>query len=113
MKDDSLVGSSFLLPPSSFRREERRMRQRDRLVSHGSRPALALLALALATLTGCARSVVTTEIEKDGKWKRTLKFYAGASQKEGQEDGPLGRSGETLDSAFVLTKGLEWKTSRA
>lgn len=67
---------------------------------------MLLSVCALAALTGCARSVVTTEIQKDGTWKRTLKFYANAPAKDGLA------LGETLDSTFILTKGAGWKTTR-
>jgi hypothetical protein len=83
------------------------MQRREQGGSLWGRRLLALSALAFAALTGCSRAVVTTEVQKDGTWKRTLKFYANAPAK----DGPA--LGETLDSTFVLTKGEGWKTSRA
>lgn len=87
-------------------------RQKTRFLVAACRAAGWMVAAA-ACLTGCARSVVTTEVQKDGSWKRTLKLYAAAPAPEGEQGGAPIPGSETLDRAFVLVKGPEWKTSRA
>jgi hypothetical protein len=68
---------------------------------------LALMGLAMIALTGCARSVVSTEVNADGTWKRTVKLYASAPAKDAMF------SGGTLDDTFVLPKGPGITATRA
>ncbi len=71
---------------------------------------VALIALGMTALTGCARSVVSTEVNADGTWKRTVKLYATAASKDAKDAAaPAG----TLDDTFALPKGPGWKTTRA
>jgi len=64
-------------------------------------PALALIALA--ALTGCARSRITTEVKANGVWTRTDSF-SGQEKKEGQMT-------PSIDDIFVLPAGSGWKSS--
>lgn len=68
---------------------------------------VALMALAMLALTGCARSVVSTEVNADGTWKRTVKLYATAAAKD------AAITSGTLDDTFALPKGEGWKITRA
>ncbi|MCS6776180.1 MAG: hypothetical protein RMJ43_01385 [Chloroherpetonaceae bacterium] len=77
------------------------------------RRMFALLLLAFGALTGCSSAVVTTEVREDGTWKRTLRLRAPSAQRDGDSTGGILLSGETLDSAFVLVRGSEWKTTRS
>jgi hypothetical protein len=72
---------------------------------------VALIAFAMTALTGCVRSVVSTEINADGTWKRTVKLYATAPAKDAAKD--AGPAAGTLDDTFALPKGPDWKTTRA
>jgi hypothetical protein len=62
---------------------------------------LAGLLSALAFLTGCARAVVTTNIQPDGAWTRTVVF-TGQEKKEDMQVTP------TLDDTFALPSGPGW-----
>ena len=65
----------------------------------------ALALLALATLTGCARSRITTEIKANGAWTRTDSF-SGQEKKEGQ-------MAPSIDDIFVLPSGDGWESTTA
>ncbi len=80
-------------------------------LSSSIRGVLAMLGLSLL-MTGCTRAVVTTDIQKDGTWKRVVKLYGVASTSSplGGAGGPM--AGMSLDKQFVLPKGEGWKTSR-
>ncbi len=66
----------------------------------------ATLVAAVALLTGCARSRVTTEIKPDGSWVRTLAF-TGQEKKEG---GP--QLGRTAEETFTYPSGSQWKSRK-
>lgn len=66
------------------------------------RPAVLIL-LALALLTGCAKSRITTEIKADGSWTRTSTF-TGQTKKEGMQ------LGSTIEDTFVVPTGDAWKS---
>ena len=64
-----------------------------------------LSALAAAfLLSGCARARVTTHIQSDGSWTRTLAL-TGQQKKEGVQATP------TLEDTFVIPSGPGWKSS--
>jgi hypothetical protein len=65
---------------------------------------LPLCLVALAALSGCARSRITTEIKAGGVWSRTVSF-TGQEKKEGQ-----GQMTPTIDDVFVIPSGAEWKS---
>ena len=57
---------------------------------------------ALALLSGCARSKITTEIRADGSWLRTVSF-TGQDKKEDMQMTPA------LEDTFVFPTGAGWK----
>jgi len=61
----------------------------------------------MMALTGCARCTVSTEVNADGTWKRTVKLYATAAAKDAMS------APGTLDDTFALPKGPGWKVTRA
>ncbi|HLJ50438.1 MAG TPA: hypothetical protein VKU01_30710 [Bryobacteraceae bacterium] len=61
------------------------------------------LFAAVALLTGCARSRITTEIKPDGSWVRTVAF-TGQEKKEGSPQ--LAR---TAEETFTFPAGSQWK----
>ncbi|MGA2186303.1 MAG: hypothetical protein ABSH47_25085 [Bryobacteraceae bacterium] len=63
---------------------------------------LSLCIAALAALSGCARSRITTEIKAGGAWTRTDSF-TGQEKKEGQ-------MAPSIDDIFVIPSGAEWKS---
>ncbi len=63
---------------------------------------IALCLAALAALTGCARSRITTEIKAGGVWTRTDSF-TGQEKKEGQMT-------PSVDEVFLLPSGAGWKS---
>ncbi len=65
---------------------------------------LSGLCFALALLTGCARSRVTTEIKSGGSWNRTVAL-TGQEKKEGQMD-----MGGSVEDAFAAPTGDGWKS---
>ena len=65
----------------------------------------ALAVAALATLTGCGRSRITTEIKGNGVWTRT-DLFSGQEKKEGQ-------MAPSIDDIFVLPSGEGWKSTTA
>src|SRR5262245_35753484 len=70
--------------------------------------ALLPLAALCAAMTGCARSLVNTEVKPDGSWTRTLTFRAPkADEKGGLSITPK------LGDVFALPTGALWKTTRA
>jgi len=68
--------------------------------------SLAILtALAAAILlSACARARVTTHIQSDGSWSRTIAL-SGQQKREGVETRP------TLEDTFVVPAGPGWKSS--
>src|SRR5690349_1420825 len=58
---------------------------------------------ALALLSGCARSKITTEIRADGSWLRTVSF-TGQDKKEDMQMTPA------LEDTFVFPTGPGWKS---
>ncbi len=65
-----------------------------------------LLALFVA-LSGCNRAVVSTEIQADGGWKRTVKLYGGSEKKDAAM--PMSMS---IDDVFQVPKGAGWQVKR-
>jgi len=63
----------------------------------------AVAMIALAALTGCARSRITTEVKARGVWTRTDSF-SGQEKKEGQ-------MAPSIDDIFVLPAGADWKSN--
>jgi len=68
---------------------------------------LSLCVAALAALTGCARSRITTEIKAGGTWVRTDTFI-GQEKKAGQDQPQMT---PTVDDVFVIPSGAEWKSN--
>jgi hypothetical protein len=66
---------------------------------------LSLFIAALAALSGCARSRITTEIRAAGAWTRTDSF-TGQEKKEGQ-------MAPSIDDIFVIPSGAEWTSHTA
>jgi hypothetical protein len=64
-----------------------------------------LFVAALAALSGCGRSRITTEIKTGGAWTRTDSF-TGQEKKEGQ-------MAPTIDDIFVIPSGAPWKSQTA
>ncbi len=62
--------------------------------------------IGLLPLSGCSRSVVSTQINADGTWKRTVKLYGPVA---GPGNAP---SGNSLDNTFVLISDPRWQISR-
>lgn len=71
--------------------------------------AFAVLLCFLALTSGCGRAVVSTEIAKDGSWKRVVKLY-GSVPTPSPLGGDIGAL--TLEKNFVLPSGAGWKTTR-
>ncbi len=69
------------------------------------RPFAILSVLAAATLlSACARARVTTHIQSDGSWTRTVAL-TGQRKTEGAETRP------TLEDTFAIPSGSGWKSS--
>jgi hypothetical protein len=69
------------------------------------RSLATLTALAAAILlSACARARVTTHIQSDGSWTRTIAL-SGQQKREGVETRP------TLEDTFVIPSGPGWKSS--
>lgn len=62
----------------------------------------SLCVAALAFLSGCARSRITTEIKSGGAWTRTDSF-TGQEKKEGQMT-------PSIDEIFLIPSGAQWKS---
>lgn len=62
--------------------------------------------LCAVTVGGCAQSKVTTVVNSDGSWKRTIKFV---SPKPGANGATANRK---IDELFVLPSGALWKTTK-
>lgn len=65
---------------------------------------ISILLAAALLLTACARARVTTEIQSNGSWKRTV-ILSGQQKKEGVQVTP------TLKDTFVVPTGAGWKSS--
>lgn len=63
----------------------------------------AMSVFAVALLSGCARSRITTEIKPDGSWLRTTTF-TGQAKKEGMQ------LGSTIEDTFITPSGNAWKS---
>ena len=61
--------------------------------------------VALALLSGCARSRITTDIKANGSWARTVTL-TGQEKKEGQMD-----MGGSIEDSFIVPAGDGWKSS--
>jgi hypothetical protein len=66
--------------------------------------ASSILLAAALLLSGCARARVTTRIQSDGSWTRTVTL-TGLQKKDGFQATP------TLEDTFVIPAGNGWKSS--
>jgi len=66
--------------------------------------AISIALAAVFLLIGCGRARVTTHIQSDGSWTRTLEL-TGQQKREGVQAMP------TLEDTFVVPTGPEWKSS--
>jgi len=68
--------------------------------------SLAILGVLVAAilLSGCARARVTTHIQSDGSWTRTIAL-SGQQKREGVETRP------TLEDTFAVPTGNGWKST--
>jgi hypothetical protein len=73
------------------------------LYDHDMRSIAMFTILAVALLSGCARSRITTEIKPDGSWLRTTTF-TGQAKKEGMQ------LGSTIEETFITPSGNAWKS---
>jgi hypothetical protein len=60
--------------------------------------------VAAVLLSACARARITTHIQSDGSWKRTVEL-TGQQKREGVEAKP------TLEDTFAISTGAGWKSS--
>jgi len=65
---------------------------------------ISIFLAAVLLLTACARARVTTEIQSNGSWKRTVAL-SGQQKKDGVQATP------TLEDTFVVPTGAGWKSS--
>lgn len=68
---------------------------------------LCALAVTAGLISGCAREVVTTKVQANGAWKRTVVFHGPKPDKNG-----AGPNSPKLEDIFVLPAGPEWKVTK-
>src|SRR5271166_4295665 len=66
--------------------------------------AIPAILVVAALLSACARVRVTTQIQPDGSWSRTV-VLTGLQKKEGIQATP------TVEDTFVIPSGAGWKSS--
>jgi len=69
--------------------------------------SLCTALAALVLLSACARARVTTTIQKDGSWTRSLTF-TGQAKKEGGTP----NMGPTVQEVFAIPSGAAWKSKQ-
>src|SRR5579863_576410 len=68
--------------------------------------AICCIVAAAILLSACTHARVTTRIQSDGSWTRTV-VLTGPQKKDGLQPTP----GATLDDTFVVPTGSGWKSS--